>query len=125
MTIMSIEPVSTKSMAFASRLTDLLRKRWVIILVVPAVIILVIIVLTFYASIVEWIFTKPTRPPDFREEDDDLRRNEVIIDEVEKRITDEIEAKAGKLKDGIDAGDPSPAEIFNEELNEELKKRTL
>lgn len=116
MPMMNVELVSTKSMTFAARLTDYLRKKWVIVLVIPAVIILVLVVLTSYASIIEWIFARPTKPPDFRKEDENLRNDEAAIDEEEKKKIDAVNAGVEKLKTKIEAGDISPAAVFDEEL---------
>lgn len=97
---------------WTSRLWSWAKKYWWALLVVP------LIFVAFYRAGdgISWVFKKIR----FFDENEDEHKNDVEeIDREEDRKIEDIDKKVDAVKDGIDDGDPTPAEVFDKEINRE------
>ena len=90
------------------------RKHWkkivAVLLVIPALV-----------WAIRWIYiiSSDMRGPDLTELERGLRTALENLTDKEKELLGAVDEEAEKVKDGIDRGDPSPAEIFNRELEDD------
>lgn len=99
-------------MAWSSKVLVWLKKWWILFLVIPAV----LIALDRVGRFIERLFVKPNKPDlmgDDKKYSDDMKE---LTDEEKKKL-EAVDDEADKIKDGIDAGSPTPADVFDKEIN--------
>jgi hypothetical protein len=90
------------------------KKYWKEILIIPMVIYFLI---KIGGLATPWFkrLLKPPKP-DLRDLDNRIRDEDRDRDRETDREIDRVDADADRIKDGIDNGDPTPADVFNEEI---------
>ena len=91
-----------------------IKKNWLWLLIVPTVILAVL-------WIIRWVIIMFTNigGPNLTDLERDLRNDMERMSDEEKKVLEKIREDNEKLKDGIDAGDPTPAKIFDNTIRGE------
>jgi hypothetical protein len=102
----------TKTIPWTSRVWRWVKKWWWLFLIIP----LLLIAIEKFGGFIERLFTKPNKPDlmgDDKKFSDDMKN---LTDEERKKL-EAVDEEAEKIKDGIDDGSPTPADIFDREIN--------
>lgn len=95
-----------------SRVWQWAKQYWWLILGIP----LVLIAISKFGGFLEKLFTKPNKP-DLTGDDKKYADGMLDLSEEERKKLESADNEADKIKDGIDAGDPTPADVFDREIN--------
>jgi len=99
-------------MAWTSKALTWLKKWWILILILPAV----LIAFDYIERFIKKLFVKPNKPDLMGDDKKHINDMKELTDEEKKKL-EAVDDEAKKIKDGIDAGSPTPADVFDREIN--------
>lgn len=101
-----------KTIPWTSKVGAWCKKYWWLLLGIPVV----LIAISELGGFIEKLFTRPNKP-DLAGEDKKYADGLLNLSEEERKKLEAANDEASKIKDGIDEGDPTPADVFDREIN--------